>query len=248
AAQGVGHLGRGEGAPLGLLDLLGHAVEGLERRAIAEAGHGLVDALLRLGALLFGDEQVLLALGFLDLVVELAQRLLQPLRLVVLAAPGLLERDRALGMLLLPQQRLLRQVVASLAHGQHGAVLPVAGELLLIVELRAQLALIRDRDRDLLLRLRELLAHVDENLVQHLLRVLRTRDRIVDVRAKQRRQLLPDAHCVYPSCATGTRPASSGRWPEAARTMLSYELRSSLKSRSSSSSASDRITSCASMP
>src|SRR5690606_6106957 len=111
---------------------------------IVEAGHRLVDPLLRLCPLLLRNQQVLLALRFLDLVIELTQRVLQALRLLVLPAPGLLECDRALGVLLLPEQRLLRQVVTPLADGQHGAVLPVTCELLFLVELCAQLALVRD--------------------------------------------------------------------------------------------------------
>src|SRR5690606_24022227 len=111
ATEGLRDFRSRQRAALRLLDLLGHAIERLERRAIVEAGHRLVDALLRLCPLLLRNQQVLLALRFLDLVIELTQRVLQALRLLVLPAPGLLECDRALGVLLLPEQRLLRQVV-----------------------------------------------------------------------------------------------------------------------------------------
>src|SRR5690606_10288905 len=113
AGERLADLGGGERAPLGLLDPLGHAVEGLEGGAVGEARHGFVDPLLRLRALLLGDEEVLLALGLLDLVVQLAQRILQLLRLHRLALPRLLERGGALGVLLLPQQRLAREVAAA---------------------------------------------------------------------------------------------------------------------------------------
>jgi hypothetical protein len=155
-------------------------------------------------------------------------------------------------VLLLTQQRLLRQVVAPLTHRQHRAVLPVVRQLLLLLELRPQLALVRDRDGDLLLRLRQLLAHVDEDLVQHLLRVLRPRDRIVDVRAEQRRQLLKDSHGPIPVARPARRAllddrGQFGMWLVAASHALVL-LRSSLKSSVSSSSASDSTTSCSSMP
>src|SRR5690606_26688407 len=178
-------LGGGERAALALLDPLGHPVEGLEGGAVREAGHGLVDPLLGLRALLLGDEEVLLALGLLDLVVQLAQRALELLRLHRLALPGLLEGSGALCVLLLPQQSLAGEVVAAFAHGEHGAVLPLGGLLSLLLDLRLELALVGDRDGDLLLGARELLAHVDDHLVEDLLRVLTARDRVVDVGANE---------------------------------------------------------------
>src|SRR5690606_26876538 len=113
---------------------------------VGEPGHRLVDALLRLRALLLRDEEVLLALGLLDLVVQLAQRALELLGLHRLALPGLLERCSAAGVLLLAQQRLPGEVVAALAHGEDGAVLPVRGLPALLFDLRLELALVRDRD------------------------------------------------------------------------------------------------------
>src|SRR5690606_35728952 len=209
AGERLADLGGGERAPLGLLDPLGHAVEGLEGGAVGEACHGFVDPLLRLRALLLGDEEVLLALGLLDLVVQLAQRILQLLRLHRLALPGLLERGGALGVLLLPQQRLAREVVAALAHGEHRAVLPLCGLPALLLDLRLELALIRDGDGDLLLGARELLAHVDDHLVENLLRVLTAGDRVVDVGADEQGQSLQDAHGASPR----VRPGRARRAP-----------------------------------
>jgi hypothetical protein len=171
---------------------------------------------------LLGNQQVLLALGFFDLVVELAQRFLQALGLGGLLLPGVGEMNGALGVLLLPHERLLGQIVAALAHRQHGAMLPVAGQLLLFFHLRLELPLIRDGDGDFGLRLLQLIAHIEKNLVEHLLRILSLRDRIIYVRPDQSRKLIPDTHFLnYPSWATGIRPDSSCTWLVAAMTRLS---------------------------
>jgi hypothetical protein len=89
-------------------------------------------------------------------------------------------------------------------------VLPIGGKLLLFFHLSFQLALIRDRDRDFRLGLLQLIAHVEENLVEHLLRILGLRDRIIYVRPYEGRKLIPDTHFfLYPSWATGIKPDSS---------------------------------------
>src|SRR5690606_24942346 len=232
AGERLADLGGGERAALGLLDALGHAVEGLERGAVGETGHGLVDPLLGLRALLLGDEEVLLALGLLDLVVQLAQRALELLGLHRLALPGLLEGSGALGVLLLPQQRLAGEVVPAFAHGEHGAVLPLGGLLPLLLDLRLELALVGDRDGDLLLGARELLAHVDDHLVEDLLRVLAARDRVVDVGADEQRQTLQDAHGASPH----VRPGRARRAPGDGSKQRKRDSRTSCAARGSRAS------------
>jgi hypothetical protein len=127
----------GQAATLRLLDLLGHTVEGLESRRVGKSGHRFVDALLRLSTLLLGDQEIPLTLRLLDLVVELAERGLELFGLVGLRLPRLLDRARPLGVLLLPHQSLLGEVVPPLLHGEHGTLLPLARLLDLLVELRA---------------------------------------------------------------------------------------------------------------
>src|SRR2546428_277029 len=74
ARQILVHFGRGDQLSLLVLDLLRHLLERFERALVADRGHRFLDALVRLGAFLARDQDVLLALRFLDAVVELAQR------------------------------------------------------------------------------------------------------------------------------------------------------------------------------
>ena len=61
------------GLGLDLVDLLAMRSKVSKALRVGQAAHGVLDRLLRLGALLPRDEDVLLALGLLDLVVERAQ-------------------------------------------------------------------------------------------------------------------------------------------------------------------------------
>ncbi len=54
--------------------------------------------------------------------------------------------------------------------------------------------LIGDGDRHLFLRLDQLLIHVDDDLVQHLLRVFGLVDQIVDVALEQLRETAEESH------------------------------------------------------
>ena len=71
--------------------------------------------------------------------------------------------------------------------------------LLIARQKRAEALLVGDRGGHLLLGLRELRAHVHENLVQHLLRILGGGDEVVDVRTQQRRKSVEDTHAQRPS-------------------------------------------------
>src|SRR2546426_5856818 len=166
------HLGRRDQLALLVLDLLGHALERLEHALVAHRRHRLLDALVRLGALLPGDQDVLLALRVLDPVVQLAERQFELLGLLAVFHPRLVQLHGALRVLVVAQQGLLRQVVPPLLHRQHGPALPVLGALLFRVHLRREPLLIRDGRRHLLLRLCQLTPHVADQLVQHLFRIL----------------------------------------------------------------------------
>src|SRR5438445_564642 len=72
ARQILVHLGRRDELALFVLDLLRHLLERLERALVADRRHRFLNALVRLGTLLARDQDVLLALGFLDPIVELA--------------------------------------------------------------------------------------------------------------------------------------------------------------------------------
>jgi hypothetical protein len=97
----LGELGRGLGLGLDLIDLRRHPIERLEGRGVVQAAHRLLDGLLRLGALLPRDEDVLLALRLLDLVVEHPQRRLELIDGLLLLLPLILVASREPVVLLL---------------------------------------------------------------------------------------------------------------------------------------------------
>src|SRR5437773_2352150 len=202
ARQILVHLGRRDELALFVLDLLRHLLERLERALVADRRHRFLNALVRLGTLLARDQDVLLALGFLDPIVELAQRDLELVRFLAVLDPRIVQLQGGLRVLVVAQQRLLRQVVAPFLDGQHGALLPVLGGLFLLVDLGRQPLLVGDRRRNLLLRLGQLGPHVDDQLVQHLLGVLSAGDQVVDVRPDERRETVKDSH-DDPLCAGG---------------------------------------------
>ena len=78
---------------------------------------------------------------------------------------------------------------ATIALRSHSFDLSVSGVVLLLQPL-----LVGDRDRDLLLRLDQLLLHLEQHLVQHLLRIFGLRDEVVEVRLDQRPESRKDSH------------------------------------------------------
>src|SRR5690606_7105141 len=109
---------------LHLLDLARHAIEGLERARVAQAAQRLLNGSLGFGALLPRDEEVLLALGLLDLVVEGAERELELLHRVLLLLQLFQELLAGRVVLLLARQRLLREPFVARAEREHRAPLP----------------------------------------------------------------------------------------------------------------------------
>ena len=187
-------LGRGDRLPLGGLDLLGHPLERLEGALVRHARHRLLDPLLGLGPLGPRDQDVLLPLGLFDLVVELAERELELLGLRLVLEPGLVQLLGALEVLVVADQRLLGEVVAALLHREHRPALPVLRLLLHRLGVGLELLLVRDGGGHLLLGLGQLGLHVQDQLVQHLLRVLGPGDQVVDVRPHHRGQTIEDSH------------------------------------------------------
>ncbi len=177
-----------------VLDALFHPGERLERRFLGERRHRVVDALLRLRATLAGDEQILLALRFLDLVVQIAQRVLELFGLELVLLPRLRQLLAVRVVLGLAHERLLGEIVAVLRDREPRLVLPVGALLELGVGLVAQPLLVGDRRGDLLLRLGKLRPHVRDDLIQHLLGIFGPRDQVVDVRPQQGRKTIEKAH------------------------------------------------------
>ena len=108
--------------------------------------------------------------------------------------PRLLQLDRVLYVLVVAQQGLLGEVVTPFLYGEHGALLPVFGEFLLLLGLRREPLLIGDRGGHLLLGFRQLAPHVDDQLLENLFRILGPRDQVRDVGPDQRGQTVKDSH------------------------------------------------------
>jgi hypothetical protein len=139
-------------------------------------GHRLLDARLRFRPLGPRDEDVLLALGFLDLVVELAQADLEILGLRLVPDPGLVQLLRPLQRLVVAHQGLGGEIVAAFLHREHRAPFPVLRLLLQVLGIGLELLLVRDGRGRFLLGLGQLRLHVENQLVQHLLGVFGPRD------------------------------------------------------------------------
>src|SRR5262249_6788823 len=128
-AVGV-ELRRGLGARFLVADLVLHPVEGGEGAAGVDALERGVDALLGLGATAARDQQVALALRLADLVLQLLERALEDLDLLVLLLVLLLEAVGDLLVAVAARERLAGEVVLALGDRQLGLPLPAIGLLL----------------------------------------------------------------------------------------------------------------------
>jgi hypothetical protein len=169
------------GLGLDALDLLFDALEGVEGALVLEAGHRLLDGPLGVGPGGARDDQVLLALGLLDLVVEHPQGALELIDRGLLLLPLLFVLLVELVVLLLALERLLREAVVALADGEHGPALPLGGVGALLLGLLREVLLVGDGNGDLLLRVDELTVHLEDDLVQHLLGVFGPADQVIEV-------------------------------------------------------------------
>jgi len=111
-----------------------------------------------------------------------------------LRLPLLFVAERELLVLGLAHQRLLGEVVVARLDREHRLLLPLDRELLLLLELLLQALLVGDGDGHLLLGLDHLPLHVEQHLVEHLLRIFRLGDRVVDVRLEKRSEPREDRH------------------------------------------------------
>ena len=97
-------------------------------------------------------------------------------------------------MLAAPNERLLGQLVLILLNRQHRSSLPVLRFLQLLPGLVLKALFVGDGGRDLLLRLYELRAHVENDLVEHLLGLLELGNHCVDVRAEEHCDSVENIH------------------------------------------------------
>ena len=207
------------------LDPLFHAGERLERGLLGHRRHRLGDALLRLGAALAGEEQVLLALRLLDLVVEVAQRVLELLGLGAVRFPRLLELLPVRGVLALAHERLLGEVVAAFLDREHRRFCSQSAACLILgVGLVAQTLLVGDGGGDLLLRLRRAGRACRRGSAFSIFSgssAQEIRSLMFDLSSVEKRSKIPMV-----SVPRGSEP-SSRRCEASARVMLSYAARNS---------------------
>src|SRR3982074_2500369 len=143
-------------------------------------------------------------------------------------------------MLVIARQRLLGEIVTAFLHGEDGAFLPVLGQLLFLLGLRGEPLLIGDGGGDLLPGFRELVAHVDDELLENLLRVLGARDQVVDVRPDQRGQTIDDPHLGSRSLGSRYSRQHHDRGFANCSTAFCWPSSRSVKSTRSASSATSR--------
>jgi hypothetical protein len=211
AGELLGQIRFGFGLRLDLIDLLRHAVERLERALIAETAHRLLDGPLGLGALLSRDEDVALALGLFDLVVEEAERLLQLVDGGLLLGPLIFQGRGELVVLALSGEGFLGQRLVARAKSHHRAPLPLLRVRDLLVELFGESFLVGDGCGDLLFRLDELIVHVQDDLIEHLLGIFRAADQVVEVALDELRQAAENSHAFLFNLSSEMRlEAASG--------------------------------------
>ena len=107
-------------------------------------------------------------------------------------------------MFLATKERLLGEIITTFVDGQHGAPVPIVGQLELGVGLILQPLFIGNGGGNLLLGFGQLVAHVDDDLIEHLLGVFRRGDEVIQIRLDQRRKAIEDAHGI--SEPRGRRP------------------------------------------
>jgi hypothetical protein len=140
----------------------------------------------RAGAAMLDQQRLALRLGLGELLFELAERRLERRHLRALIGdllPEAVHRPLA-GFLTL--QRRTGQVVLAAIDRQLRLAQPLGGLLVVFLLFLLEHVLIRDGNRDLCLDLQQLILHIENDLLDHLRRVLRLVDEIVQVRLHER--------------------------------------------------------------
>ena len=155
------------------------------------AGHGgrrarpsRSELLARAGAAVFDGKQLAAGLRLLQPLLQPAKRGTQRFGLGTLVAELLGKTSHLLMADLLPE-RGTSKIVLLASDGERCLTLPVAGGLLMLRLLLFEKVLVGERDGHLRLYLQKLVLHIQDELTQHLLRIFRAVDHIVQVGAKQ---------------------------------------------------------------
>jgi hypothetical protein len=183
----------GAASSSGLIDAAAHARHG---GGCTRPGPG--QFLAGTGTAVFHCEQFAAGLRFLEPLLEPAERGAQRGGLSPLIGELLGEAGGHLLMADLLAQRGAREVILLPRDGEGRFALPVAGGLLMLRLLLFEQVLVGKRDGDLRLYLQELVLHIEDELAQHLLRIFRAVDQIVQIGAKQSCNSFKQCHDVTP--------------------------------------------------
>ena len=157
-----------------------------------------VQLLAGAGAAVLDGQQLAARLRLLQPLLQPAERGAQRVGLGALIAELLGEAGGHLLVADLLAQRGAREIVLLAGDGQRRLALPVAGGFLVLCLLLFEQVLVGERDGDLRLHLQKLVLHIENELAQHLLRVFRAVDQIVEVGAEQSCNSFQQCHDVTP--------------------------------------------------
>src|SRR5215510_5297064 len=183
------------GAPRRLLpDLVFHAPQRDHRGAARHLQRRLAGAGPGPGRPVLRDQELLLALGFALLQLQLPERLPQEIHLAGQVL-GLLGEDLGgLPIGVVPLEGPLGQVVLSLLDRQLGLAHPLVGLPVALGRPLLGQVLLGQRDRQLGLHLDVLVVQVQDHLLDHLLRVLGPIDQVVQIGPDQHAHALQELH------------------------------------------------------
>ena len=150
------------------------------------------------GSAVFDGQQLAARLRLLQPLLQAAERGAERGGLSALIGELLRETGGHLLMAELLAQRGSREVILLARHGHGRFALPVAGGFLMLRLLLLEQVLVGQRNGHLRLHLQKLVLHIEDELAQHLLRVLGAIDQIVEVGAKQSCNSLKQCHDVTP--------------------------------------------------
>jgi hypothetical protein len=142
------------------------------------------------------DEQLALIPSFRHFYFQLSKRRFEMLDLSFLidelVREGLGHLTMTEGLL----NRCARKDIISFTCAQLRPPQKIGTGLLVLDALLLQQMLVRNRDRNLSLHLHQLILHIEQNLLQHLLRIFRAIDQVIQIRTNQAAHTFEQAHGI----------------------------------------------------
>ncbi len=185
-----GQFGLGLAERFSALYLALHAIKRLRARSVPHRHTRVAGLVQRPGAAMLGDQHVALGLRLGQLLLQLPQCRLEVFHLGGLVG-HLVPKVRRQGSIAEGSlNRGSRQIVLLLVHRQFGLANPVGGFLLVLLLLLFEQMLVGDRDRHLGLHLQQLILHIENHLLDHLLGLLGLVDDVVEIGPHQRSHAL----------------------------------------------------------